>query len=59
MQKADQLWCDARQDAVIFYQRLGFTLEGDTFEKKGVSYVKARVKVADLLQASLMDKVNP
>lgn len=48
VQKADQLWCDARQDAVVFYQRLGFTLEGDTFEKTGVSYVRARVEVAAL-----------
>ncbi len=50
VQKADQLWCDARQDAVVFYQRLGFTLEGEVFEKTGVSYLKARVEIAALSQ---------
>ncbi|KZL20121.1 Acetyltransferase (GNAT) family protein [Pseudovibrio axinellae] len=50
LQKAEQLWCDARQDAVLFYQRLGFRIEGDTFEKSGVVYVRALAEISALSQ---------
>ncbi|MES0869704.1 GNAT family N-acetyltransferase [Pseudovibrio sp. SCP19] len=48
LQKADSIWCDARKDAASFYQRLGFQIEGDSFEKFGVSYLRARAKIAEL-----------
>ncbi|MCO4294524.1 GNAT family N-acetyltransferase [Solitalea sp. MAHUQ-68] len=30
------LWCNARVTAVGFYQKLGFTIIGDTFEVEGI-----------------------
>ncbi|WP_208991620.1 GNAT family N-acetyltransferase [Pseudovibrio sp. Ad37] len=48
LQKADYIWCDAREDAVAFYQRLGFSTEGEVFEKSGISYVRARVEIVPL-----------
>ena len=53
LQKADYIWCDAREDAIAFYQRLGFQIEGSAFEKFGVSYLKARVELARLSQQQL------
>ncbi|MEM6712605.1 MAG: GNAT family N-acetyltransferase [Pseudomonadota bacterium] len=37
-----QLWCDARQSALHFYERLGFKIDPDVFEKSGVTYQIAR-----------------
>lgn len=54
LQKADYIWCDAREDAVAFYQRLGFKVEGDIFQKFGVSYLRARVELAQLSQQQLV-----
>ncbi len=36
-----QIWCDARQYASAFYQRNGFELGAQTFQKNGMDYVKA------------------
>ncbi|KZK87037.1 Acetyltransferase (GNAT) family protein [Pseudovibrio sp. Ad13] len=54
LQKVDNIWCDARADAVSFYQRLGFKFEGDAFQKFGVSYLRARVELAQLSQQQLV-----
>ncbi len=34
------LWCDARKTAIRFYQKLGFTVNSDVFNKHGLEYVK-------------------
>ncbi|MFA0442958.1 GNAT family N-acetyltransferase [Vibrio sp. 10N.286.49.C2] len=36
-------WCDARTSAVSFYQHFGLRIEGDEFQKSGVSYFKMSV----------------
>jgi ribosomal protein S18 acetylase RimI-like enzyme len=36
-----QIWCDARKYASAFYQRNGFELGTETFQKNGMDYVKA------------------
>lgn len=36
------IWCDVRASAVGFYNRLGFEIEGDTFLKDGILYMKAQ-----------------
>jgi ribosomal protein S18 acetylase RimI-like enzyme len=36
-----QIWCDARKYASAFYQRNGFELGAQTFQKNGMDYVKA------------------
>jgi len=38
--KTQTLWCDARSNALNFYQKLGFETEGDEFFKEHVSYYK-------------------
>ncbi|SFJ91768.1 Acetyltransferase (GNAT) family protein [Pseudovibrio ascidiaceicola] len=53
LQKADYIWCDAREGAVAFYQRLGFKVQGNAFQKFGVSYLRARVELAQLSQQQL------
>lgn len=40
-----QLWCDARYSARGFYDRLGFTISDDVFEKSGIAYVLARLEL--------------
>ncbi len=37
-QGADRLWCDARESAKPFYQRLGFDCDSERFYKSGVPY---------------------
>lgn len=54
LQKADQIWCDAREDSVRFYKRLGFRIDGDAFEKLGAFYVRACAEVAQLSQQQLV-----
>lgn len=39
-QGASQLWCDARQNTLPFYQRFGLAAEGDVFYKGEVPYVR-------------------
>lgn len=39
------IWCDARVTARKFYQKNGFELEGEVFQKRHVDYVKARKKL--------------
>jgi GNAT superfamily N-acetyltransferase len=34
--KADLLWCNARENALPFYMKLGFTVHGDAFEIPGI-----------------------
>ncbi len=40
---AKHFWCDARTTALGFYQRFGMDIEGEQFEKSGVSYFKMSV----------------
>ena len=35
-QKADLLWCNARENALEFYKRLGFAIEGPPFDVPGI-----------------------
>ncbi|WP_108818617.1 GNAT family N-acetyltransferase [Pseudovibrio sp. Alg231-02] len=56
LQKADNIWCDAREDAVAFYQRLGFKFEGDIFEKFGVNYQRACAEIAAVAQHLVRDE---
>ena len=39
-QGATELWCDARDTALPFYQRFGFERRGDRFNKRGIFYYK-------------------
>ncbi len=39
------IWCDARVSALGFYETLGFAVTGDTFDKSGVAYRKARLEL--------------
>ncbi|MGI4762757.1 MAG: GNAT family N-acetyltransferase [Janthinobacterium lividum] len=39
-QGASQLWCDARQNTLPFYQRFGLAPEGAVFYKGEVAYVR-------------------
>jgi len=41
-QGASQLWCDARQNTLPFYQRFGLAPEGAVFYKGEVPYVRLR-----------------
>ncbi len=36
----DIVWCDARVEAIPFYKKQGFTLDGGRFLKSGISYNK-------------------
>lgn len=39
------LWCDARESAAGFYQRLGFHVEQQTFFKHELPYLRAEFKL--------------
>ncbi|AMR25701.1 GNAT family acetyltransferase [Hymenobacter psoromatis] len=39
---ATALWCDARQNALPFYQRFGLVPEGDVFYKGDIAYLRLR-----------------
>lgn len=41
-QGASALWCDARQNALPFYQRFGLSPEGDVFYKGDIPYLRLR-----------------
>ncbi|MDN3701799.1 GNAT family N-acetyltransferase [Vibrio artabrorum] len=41
--QVSDFWCDARTSALSFYQRFGLSVEGDEFQKSGVSYFKMSV----------------
>lgn len=43
-----ELWCDARQTACGFYEKLGFVTSNDVFYKSGVAYVKAHLDLWSL-----------
>jgi ribosomal protein S18 acetylase RimI-like enzyme len=43
-----ELWCDARQSACGFYEKLGFVISRDVFSKFGVAYVKAHLDLRSL-----------
>ena len=34
--KADVLWCNARENALAFYERLGLVIEGPPFDIAGI-----------------------
>jgi len=38
-------WCDARTTAVAFYGRFGLVVEGEVFQKSGLSYFKMAVNL--------------
>ncbi len=38
--QATRIWCDARLDAKLFYERFGMKQDGDTFFKGDIPYVK-------------------
>jgi predicted GNAT family N-acyltransferase len=38
--KAARIWCNARKDAVGFYEKFGLTEVGADFERDGVRYIK-------------------
>jgi len=38
-----ELWCDARQSACGFYEKLDFVISGEVFTKSGIPYVKAHL----------------
>lgn len=38
--EATQIWCDARLDAKLFYERFGMKQEGEGFYKGEIPYVK-------------------
>ena len=39
-EKIKLLWCNARDTAVTFYDRLGYTTKGDYFVKGGITFVR-------------------
>lgn len=48
-----ELWCDARQTARGFYERLGFEVEDETFEKSGLTYQIAWLNLTDQPQPTV------
>jgi GNAT superfamily N-acetyltransferase len=40
---ATLIWCDARLSAAGFYQKCGFEIGAEVFQKSGIDYVKARL----------------
>lgn len=43
---ATMLWCDARIEAVVFYRKLGFSIDEQEFIKSGKRYKKAFMPLA-------------
>ncbi|REG86956.1 GNAT family N-acetyltransferase [Marinomonas pollencensis] len=41
--KVNYFWCDARATARSFYQKYGLCVEGEEFQKSGISYFKMSV----------------
>lgn len=39
------LWCDAREEALDFYVKNGFSRYGDVFYKNGIPYLKANYNI--------------
>ncbi len=37
--KLNSIWCNARKDAVMFYQKLGFEETEESFSRDGIDYV--------------------
>ena len=44
----NELWCDARQSACGFYEKLGFVVSDDVFYKSDIAYVKAHLDLRAL-----------
>lgn len=42
------LWCDARETAIGFYQKIGFAIDPKRFQKSGLWYHVARLNLAGL-----------
>lgn len=40
---ATLIWCDARLSAAGFYQKCGFKIDTEVFQKSGMDYVKAHL----------------
>ncbi|MEH6455874.1 MAG: GNAT family N-acetyltransferase [Cocleimonas sp.] len=40
------LWCDARESAIEFYQRFGFQTEGQRFHKGNIPYFKMQMTIS-------------
>ena len=47
-QGVETLWCDAREAACPFYAKLGFEIGAELFEKSGLMYRRAAIKIAAL-----------
>jgi predicted GNAT family N-acyltransferase len=43
---AAKLWCHAQLTAVPFYERLGYTSVGPTFEEAGIDHVRMELDLA-------------
>ncbi|MGI0117481.1 GNAT family N-acetyltransferase [Zooshikella sp. RANM57] len=46
--KIQYLWCDARESACLFYERLGFEVFGERFFKSNVPYFKMSINLKSL-----------
>ncbi|UOQ72379.1 GNAT family N-acetyltransferase [Hymenobacter cellulosilyticus] len=44
-QGAQELWCDARQDAAAFYQRFGMVGQGPVFYKGDIPYLRMSLQL--------------
>ncbi|WP_142686159.1 1-(5-phosphoribosyl)-5-[(5-phosphoribosylamino)methylideneamino]imidazole-4-carboxamide isomerase [Chitinophaga polysaccharea] len=44
-EKIKLLWCNARDTAVTFYDRLGYTRKGDYFVKGGITFVRMELSL--------------
>ncbi|HEY8956073.1 1-(5-phosphoribosyl)-5-[(5-phosphoribosylamino)methylideneamino]imidazole-4-carboxamide isomerase [Chitinophaga sp.] len=44
-EKIKLLWCNARDTAVTFYDRLGYTKKGDYFVKGGINFVRMELSL--------------
>ena len=43
---ATVFWCDARESAIGFYKKFGFSVEGDRFYKSEISYYKMTINLS-------------
>lgn len=51
------LWCDARQSAQAFYEKLGFETGDKVFFKAGVPYIVAQLSLSDILSSDRIEDV--
>ncbi|WP_342647521.1 GNAT family N-acetyltransferase [Mucilaginibacter sp. CSA2-8R] len=56
-QKGTLLWCNARTTATQFYEKVGFTVSGQSFEQNNIAYIKMEKplikKAGSILQTGL------